>query len=42
LDHKRKEAILELKDNPVEKKLTQYKQKLLHHIGRIEDCRYPK
>jgi hypothetical protein len=36
------EDILELKVDPVEQKLAQYKQKLLNHFTRMEDIRYPK
>jgi len=38
LDHRRNEYILEeLKVDPVEKKLAQYKQKLLNNITRMDD-----
>jgi hypothetical protein len=32
----------ELKMDPIKKKLAQYKQKLLNHVSRMEDIRYPK
>jgi hypothetical protein len=32
----------EIKVDPVKKKLTQYKQKLLNHVTRMEDSRYPE
>jgi hypothetical protein len=43
LDHRRNEDVLEeLKVDPVEKKLAQYKQKWLNHVSRTEDIRYPE
>jgi hypothetical protein len=43
LDPRRNEGILEqVKIDPVEKKLAQYKQKYLNYVSRIEDIRYPK
>jgi hypothetical protein len=42
LDHETNEDILEeLKDGQVENKLAQYEQKLLNHVSRMEDNRYP-
>jgi hypothetical protein len=42
-DNTRNENILEeLKDDPVENKLAQYKQKLLNHVSRMEDITYTK
>jgi hypothetical protein len=32
----------EIKVDPVEKELAQYKQKWLNHISRMEDIRHPK
>jgi len=38
LDHSRNEDILdELKVDPIEKKVTQYKHILLHHVSRIKE-----
>jgi len=43
LDNRRNEDILEeLKVDPVEKKLAQYKQKWLNHVSRMEDTGYQK
>jgi hypothetical protein len=43
LDRRRDEDIWEeLKVDPVEKKLAQYKQKWLNRDSRLEDIRYPK
>jgi hypothetical protein len=40
LDHRRNEDVLEeLKVEPVEKNLMQYKQKSLDHISRMEDIK---
>jgi len=41
LDRRRNVDILELKVDTVRKKLAEYKQKLLNHISRTEDIRYP-
>jgi hypothetical protein len=43
LDQRRTEYILkELKVDPAEKKLAQYKQKWLNNVSRLEDVRHPK
>jgi hypothetical protein len=42
LDHRRNEDVLELKVNSVENKLSQYKQKWLIRISRMEDIKYPE
>jgi hypothetical protein len=39
LDHKRNGDILEIKADPAEKTLAQYKQKLLNHVSRMEIIR---
>jgi len=42
LDHKKNEDILEeLKVDPIENKLAQYKQKWLNHVSRMKNIRYP-
>jgi hypothetical protein len=43
LDHRRNEGIMEgLKVDPLEKKLTQYKEKWLYNVSKMEDIRHPK
>jgi hypothetical protein len=43
LDNRRNKDLLEeLKVDPIEKKLAQYKQKWLNHVRRMKDIRYPK
>jgi hypothetical protein len=37
MDHKNEDSLEELKVDPVEKKLAQYKQERLHHASRMED-----
>jgi hypothetical protein len=41
--HRRNEDILEqLTVHPVHNKLSKYKRKLLNHVSRMEDMRYPE
>jgi hypothetical protein len=43
LEHRRNEDILDdFKVQPVQKKLAQYKQKLLNYVSRMVDIRHPK
>jgi len=43
LDRRRNEDILEdLEGDPIEKKLVQYKIKMLNHVSRMKDIEYSK